>query len=429
MCRVLLSLFTLLLSATPSLSVPPTQPVIKAIVIKGNHKTKEAVIRREISLKPGDVLNKRELVKSRLRLKKLGYFSAVRLEPKSLYLPFEVLLEVNVVERRSWNVFPGLNYSSDNPNLGGVGIALFALERNFFGLGKMASLKGLYAEDRYVDVAVEDPHLLDSNIVLELNLLWQQGEWGLFTEDEKVSEFERKERKMKLGWGVCLSDRIQLKGRVVGCRVDDTGSSLLPGPGGENISFGLGVRYDSRDNKLSPAAGFCGEVMTDLSSEAFGAEDSFAKAALDLRRFFSPFGGQVLALRLLTKGSTRATPFYEQPGLGGADSMRGYERGRFVGHHSLLLNAEYRVELFNLGRERASSKRQGNIFGPLKVAGVVFFDLGRTWTYEEKKRFRHLKNDRGIGLRFTPFPDLILRLDYGLSKESRNFYFTYGQLF
>ncbi|MEW5767631.1 MAG: BamA/TamA family outer membrane protein [bacterium] len=433
MRRALLSVFILLLSVRLSPGYPSTQPlIIKAIVIEGNHKTKEAVIRRDISLKPGDILNKRELIKSRRRLREGGYFSSVSLKPRSLYLPFEVLLEVKVVEGRSWDIFPGITYSSDNPNLGGVGIALFALERNLFGSGKRGTLKGLYAEDRYIDLSVEDPHFLDSAMALDLNFSYQQGEWGLFARDQRVDEFDRKERKIKVDWGVPVGDRIQLKGRFITHRVDDTNSNLLAEWGGKTISLGAGVCYDVRKNKLSPTTGFYGEMIADFSSEALGADDSFIKVSLDLRRFFNPFRGQVLALRLLTENATSAAPFYEQPQLGGASSMRGYERGRFVGHHSLLLNAEYRMELFKFGGGRSSAKTRNpwaTALGPLKIDGVIFFDLGRTWTHQEKKKLSDLKNDQGIGLRFTPFPDLILRFDYGLSKEDRRFYFTYGHLF
>jgi len=51
---------------------------IEKIEIKGNTKTKDKVIRREVPLKPGDFFNTVELETTKARLENLQYFSDVQ---------------------------------------------------------------------------------------------------------------------------------------------------------------------------------------------------------------------------------------------------------------------------------------------------------------------------------------------------------------
>lgn len=47
---------------------------VKNVVIKGNYKTNEHVIRREIRTKPGDLFNRNDIMRSQRELQQLGYF-------------------------------------------------------------------------------------------------------------------------------------------------------------------------------------------------------------------------------------------------------------------------------------------------------------------------------------------------------------------
>ena len=48
---------------------------IKRIIIKGNTKTNDYVIRREIRTKPGDLFNRNDIIRTQRELAQLGYFN------------------------------------------------------------------------------------------------------------------------------------------------------------------------------------------------------------------------------------------------------------------------------------------------------------------------------------------------------------------
>jgi outer membrane protein insertion porin family len=51
--------------------------------VRGNYETRDYVIRREMRVQEGDLLNQRELERSRTRIFNLGYYEDVSIEPSS----------------------------------------------------------------------------------------------------------------------------------------------------------------------------------------------------------------------------------------------------------------------------------------------------------------------------------------------------------
>lgn len=76
---------------------------IKNIIIKGNHKTNEHVIRREIRTKPGDLFNRNDIIRSQRELAQLGYFNEENFDILPLPNPQDgtVDIEYHVEEKSS----------------------------------------------------------------------------------------------------------------------------------------------------------------------------------------------------------------------------------------------------------------------------------------------------------------------------------------
>jgi outer membrane protein assembly factor BamA len=102
----------------------------------------------------------------------------------------------------------------------------------------------------------------------------------------------------------------------------------------------------------------------------------------DIRGYLGVGGARVLALRTQFSHASDALPPFEQPLLGGGDSLRGYRTGDKAGDSLLASSVELRVPLLS----------------PLNLARVGvkgFVDVGTVWS--SASRLRDQPFDRGIG--------------------------------
>ena len=125
---------------------------------------------------------------------------------------------------------------------------------------------------------------------------------------------------------------------------------------------------------------------------------------------------RVLALRGLVSiadaDDGQAVPFYLQPTLGGPDDLRGFRRFRFRDRHALLLQAEYRWEIFTA------------------VDGALFYDAGKVASRVEDLTLDDLESDYGIGFRFGTSNGVFLRIEGAFgSTGGKHFVFTSGHVF
>ena len=76
---------------------------VKNIIIRGNYKTNEHVIRREIRTKPGDLFNRNDIIRTQRELAQLGYFDEQAFEINPMPNPADgsVDIEYVVMERSS----------------------------------------------------------------------------------------------------------------------------------------------------------------------------------------------------------------------------------------------------------------------------------------------------------------------------------------
>jgi len=113
---------------------------IHDIIITGNTRTKEKVIRRQLSLAPGDLFRRNLLIRSTRELQQLGYFSNI--VPDSDPAPgdsngTDIDLKLNVEERQVGTASAGFGFSSS------VGLTGFAElgHTNLFGNGQTLNLR------------------------------------------------------------------------------------------------------------------------------------------------------------------------------------------------------------------------------------------------------------------------------------------------
>jgi len=111
------------------------------------------------------------------------------------------------------------------------------------------------------------------------------------------------------------------------------------------------------------------------------------------------------------KDGDYSIPFYMQPRLGGAEDLRGYRPYRFRGDNLLVMNVEYRWE----------------VFSGLDLA--LFADAGKVYTHKSDLGLRHLESDAGFGFRFNVRNKTFLRLDAGFSHEGFQIWLKFNNVF
>jgi hypothetical protein len=141
---------------------------------------------------------------------------------------------------------------------------------------------------------------------------------------------------------------------------------------------------------------------------------SFDRVEVDLQQYLPLLKDRrVIALRAFASISDgQEVPFFFQPTLGGPDDLRGFRRFRFRDRNALLLQAEYRWEIFTA------------------VDGAIFYDAGTVAPRREDLSLDNLESDYGIGFRFGTANGVFLRVEGAFgSTGGKHFVLRFGHVF
>jgi len=182
------------------------------------------------------------------------------------------------------------------------------------------------------------------------------------------------------------------------------------------LRYGPFFELDFRDDQHGPRNGgrylFQHTWYTDRGLGRYG----FTRTDADLQHYIGFFNNRrVFALRartVLSGGQAgRAAPFYLQPDLGGSENLRGFRPFRFRDNNLLVMNAEYRWEVFS-GLDMA-----------------LFADAGKVFARRSQLNLHGLESSTGFGFRFNARNRTFLRLDVGFSHEGFQIWFKFNDLF
>ncbi|MCC7154026.1 MAG: BamA/TamA family outer membrane protein [Bryobacterales bacterium] len=196
------------------------------------------------------------------------------------------------------------------------------------------------------------------------------------------------------------------------------GPALAPGINRQTnfLTYGLFYQFDYRDNPAGPKSG--GNYVlqqTWYRDNVYGAF-GFRRLDLDLQQYIAMFNGtHRFALRAKTvltdTDGLEVVPFYLQPILGGSDDLRGFRPYRFRDRNMLVLNGEYRWEVFS------------------GLDGALFVDGGKVFPRRGFLNLNDLEGAYGFGLRFNAKNTTFLRLDVGFSHEGWQIWFKFNDPF
>jgi len=173
---------------------------VRRIVFKGNTRTADQVLRREMRQFEGTWYSQAAIDRSKVRLSRLGYFEEVEVENEPVAgSDDQVDVVYTVKETTSGSIAAGVGYSQ----LSGVNLSLQLSENNFLGTGNrvsMAVTRSTY-QKRY-DFSFMNPYFTDEGMSLGYNVWWREFDYSSFN----VAQYSTNSGAAQVFLGLPLSE-------------------------------------------------------------------------------------------------------------------------------------------------------------------------------------------------------------------------------
>ncbi len=402
----------------------------------GNKTTKDKVLRRELQLFEGDVLDMELFKKGLFKISQLGYFK-VEEDPEFRVNGEKKVVDVTVkgIDTNRNEIQFGAGYSQ----LDGVFGQFQFSTRNFLGRGDTIGVqfqRGGYSN--YFDLSFVEPWFLDKRMSIGGSIYNRSFEYA--DVDSKA-----KGVSASIGYGLGLFDNVSLfyafsdyTGRYQVFPAPAPPGAGLPPPAfadytGRTSALAPSYRYDSRNDPYDPTRGRRFSVAATVAGGPLGGDYSFVKPVANATMYFNTTRRSHLAVNVeggfLRPYGGDEMPIYERFRIGGDRSVRGFEYGSiyplddddnaFLTDAGALLGGDKYLVL-NL-------EAVYYLAGPLKV--VLFFDAGNAWL--EGQRFNPLKMRASAGAElrmFLPIFQAPLRFIYGVNLDPKTVKYPGGVL-
>jgi outer membrane protein insertion porin family len=391
---------------------------VERVEIRGNIKTKDKVIRREIRLEPGDRFDGDKLKRSKERLDNLGYFEEVILDSEPGSRPNSENLIVDVKETQTGSFSFGGGYSTVD---GLIGFA--EIEQKNFDIANWPYFTGggqnllfrteLGSVVENFLLSFTEPWIFDNPVSFGFDVYKRA--------HDRESDFGYGYSEKRLGGDIRLGKEFSeyLSGSMIYAieeitisDVDASATNDLKNETGTNnlSSMEFILTRDTRDNVFNPTKGLVLSGSAKCTGGPFGGDKDFLRFFGTFSKFFGFWEKSVIesSLRsgaLLTFDTTHDIPIYSRFFAGGSDTIRGYNERKVgpidgstedpIGGESILVyNLEYTYSLLEF----------------MKLA--TFFDTGNVWRKVEDFGSSGYKSSVGLGIRVkTPLGPV--KLDYG----------------
>lgn len=410
---------------------------VDRIDIRGNLKTKDKVIRRELRIKPGERFDGDKLKRTKERLYNLGFFEEVNYDTEPGTRPDNRNLVVDVKEAKTGSFSFGGGYSSIDQFVGFVEVEQKNFDwrnwKTFTGGGQDLKLRAEMGSVREnFELSFTEPWWFDKPISFGFDLYKRTHDKDA---DVGYGYYEK-----RTGGDIRLGKEFTefLKGGVIYrleevdiSDVSDSATADLKAEEGKNLisSMEFTLTRDTTDNVFNPSRGLVLSGSYEIAGGPVGGDKKFNKVFGLASQYYPLFGRNVLQLQaragiVTPYGGQEKVPIYERFYAGGANTIRGYEERSVgpvdpvtsdpLGGEALaVFNIEYTVPLLDF------------------VKGALFVDTGNVWSQAGDIGRGGFKTGVGFGVRIkTPIGPL--KLDYGIplnkqpgkeSKEGR-FHFS-----
>ncbi|WP_291322327.1 outer membrane protein assembly factor BamA [Desulfonatronospira sp.] len=381
---------------------------IGRVLIEGNTRTRDNVIRREMRLTDGDLFRGSDIRRSTERLHRLDYFEQVDIQPVPTEDENTLDLVARVEEKPTGMLSAGAGYSSYDR----VFFTGMIQQRNLFGKGYRLSFSGSFgARTTRFDLDFWNPRFRDSKLGLGGDLYWIEEEY--FTYDR-----ETRGGRAKFAYTLGEYTRLHWNYRLENYRitdVDDDAHRDIKALEGENWSSGAYVAAirDSRDRRINPSRGTRNLLSVEYAGGLLQGDDNFIKY-IGSSSYYRPILDRSIfhwrgQAGYVMRNTDKDIPNFELFRLGGINSVRGYAARKLAPR-------------FDDGEVKGGDKHfftNFELLHPLNqeigLMGLVFFDAGNVWDIGEGVDF-DLYKSIGAGIRwYSPMGPI--RVEYGYALD------------
>ena len=434
---------------------------VNSIIITGNKKTDESVIRRELDIYPGETFNRNKLYQSITDLFMLNFFGDVvpKVNPIS---ENEINLEIEVLEKSvgtanfsmGYNQVHGLQGGGgfEFPNFRGKGQNLAISYQR--GLGNNYNNNNLYqinsnsniSQYESFSISFFDPSIFDTPNSFGISISHSErgrNQNSLWPFDTNTSRFSvrygrRKlnwpDRYFKISWAYSFSrDRYFSNDRDllvnywsrtsndIDSYIYQNGNSFYFNTSG--ISISQTISRDSRNRPEFPTTGSRQSFSTTLAGSFLGGNHDYLKNSFEINSF-SSLSEKIVISQLFKVGSLKhlensntnsVIPISARYFMGGAgmsygEMLRGYRENSIGPYQSGPtggnLMMKYSMEIRFLFSDDPT------------VYGFLFADMGNIWSDYDVAKLTDLKRSLGVGVRLH-MPMLgIIGYDVGYGYDS-----------
>ena len=406
------------------LTLKINEGILEGYAVKGNTKTKDKVILREMRQEVGKPFNAKLARRSMQRVYNLGFFEDVNVKMNPGVEPNAIIMEINVKEKRTGTFGIGAGYSTSDGIIGMVTVS----DTNFRGTGDTIAImyekSGDETDAHGYTFTYRHPWLDSKETALRLQLYNRTYSYNDYdTHGDFKEEYMRKYSGGELTFSRPVSE-YSTNYITFRHRKDKYVRHVSSGNAGDRSTaeykdwrrknFGttrsiiLEHVTDTRDNIYTPTTGNKVNLSLELGG-ILGGDFTYQKASIEHQHYIKAGDhDQVWALRGMYGFGRGDMTEFNQFRLGGQGSLRGYRDDQFRGNRMILGSLEYRFPLAK------------------KIQGALFADWGGAW--DTGLRPRGIKGSFGLGVALnTPMGPM--RLDYGRGSQGGRFHFSVGTSF
>lgn len=348
--------------------VTPNEKVyIRNVIITGNSRTADRVVRRELYLTEGQLYHKTDLRESNYALRRTSYFDDVVVREERVDdTQLDIIVEVK--EASTGSISGGIGYGSTDGLLLNASLS----DSNIFGSG-LRSVVSIDRSETYLSgrIGLTNPRLFDSHYSLGGSLYANEYDWNTYenkTRGFDITLSRSFARYFSAGLTYNLETNniswISYRLQAIGYR---TGRSL-------KSSVTPFIGFNNTDDYYLPRSGFI--ISTNLEVAGAGGDEKFISSSSNFNWYqgLNDLIGLDLIFRYKARfykiWDTGYLPVNQRIFLGGIGSLRGYSS------RTVSPKNEYGDEYGGTVAFANSAELSFPIINRVKLRGALFFDYG-----------------------------------------------------